>query len=211
MSAPWVQLNQQPWYIERIRISRRKLGVRFWNVSVVHSLLWYQHRQCQSMKTIIQKEKTGWYRDGCSIKKLGSPGATGLPAKLNPDWCRFLTGCLVGEVRAEAEGVPPRDMENSDTGPSYIPLGTALRTANCRTNRKNREGGFELDSNCWVLYKQQLWKLIHVLNPSRCLKRRSIKWSVCIDVTLHAARRQALIFPSVSAVTQPSLGSSVRS
>lgn len=69
-----------------------------------------------------------------------SPHGAGLPARLNPDWCRFLTGCLVGEVRAEAEGVPPRDMENSETGPSYIPLGTALRTANYRTNRKSRDG-----------------------------------------------------------------------
>lgn len=42
----------------------------------------------------------------------------------------------MGDVRAEAEGVPPRDMENSDTGPSYIPLGTALRTASYRTNNK---------------------------------------------------------------------------
>lgn len=72
---------------------------------------------------------------GDCIKKLSSPHGAGLPARLNPDWCRFLTGCLVGEVRAEAEGVPPRDMENSDTGPSYIPLGTALRTASCRTDR----------------------------------------------------------------------------
>lgn len=71
---------------------------------------------------------------------MGSPHGAGLPARLNPDWCRFLTGCLVGEVRAEAEGVPPRDMENSETGPSYIPLGTALRTANYRTNRKSRDG-----------------------------------------------------------------------
>lgn len=64
------------------------------------------------------------------IRRRDSPQAAGLPARENPDWwCRFLTGCLVGEVRAEAEGVPPRDMENSDTGPSYIPLGTALRTA----------------------------------------------------------------------------------
>lgn len=63
---------------------------------------------------------------------MSSPRCAGLPAKLNPEWCRFRTGgvCLVGEVRAEADGVPPRDMgENSDTGPSYIPLGTGLRTA----------------------------------------------------------------------------------
>lgn len=71
-----------------------------------------------------------------TVKKLGSPHGAGLPAKLNPDWCRFLTGCLVGEVRAEAEGVPPRDMENSDTGPSYIPLGTAFSTASCGESRK---------------------------------------------------------------------------
>ena len=43
-------------------------------------------------------------------------------------------------MRAEAEGVPPRDMENSDTGPSYIPLGTALRTASYGTNNKSTEG-----------------------------------------------------------------------
>lgn len=42
-------------------------------------------------------------------------------------------------MRAEAEGVPPRDRENSDTGPSYIPLGTALSTASYRTN-KSRDG-----------------------------------------------------------------------
>lgn len=77
---------------------------------------------------------------GC-IKKLGSPHGAGLPARLNPDWCRFLTGCLVGDVRAEAEGVPPRDMENSDTGPSYIPLGTALKTASYRTNNKTIRRG----------------------------------------------------------------------
>lgn len=46
---------------------------------------------------------------------------------------------MVGEVRAEAEGVPPRDRENSDTGPSYIPLGTALSTASYGTN-KSRGG-----------------------------------------------------------------------
>lgn len=69
----------------------------------------------------------------------------GLPARLNPDWCRFLTGCLVGEVRAEAEGVPPRDRENSDTGPSYIPLGTALRTASYGT-RRSRDGGDEKEN-----------------------------------------------------------------
>lgn len=44
-------------------------------------------------------------------------------------------------MRAEAEGVPPRDMENSDTGPSYIPLGTALRTASYGTYNKSRDGG----------------------------------------------------------------------
>ena len=61
---------------------------------------------------------------------LGSPRNAGLPARLNPEWCRFLTGGLVGEVRAEADGVPPRDMgENSDTGPSYRPRGTARNTA----------------------------------------------------------------------------------
>lgn len=65
------------------------------------------------------------------VRALCSPHSAGLPARLNPDWCRFLTGCLVGDVRAEADGVPPRDMENSDTGPSYIPRGTALRTASC--------------------------------------------------------------------------------
>lgn len=43
-------------------------------------------------------------------------------------------------MRAEAEGVPPRDMENSDTGPSYIPLGTALRTASYRRNNNRRDG-----------------------------------------------------------------------
>lgn len=69
-----------------------------------------------------------WVIEECIIK-LCSPHVAGLPARLNPDWCRFLTGCLVGEVRAEAEGVPPRDRENSDTGPSYIPLGTAFSTA----------------------------------------------------------------------------------
>lgn len=80
---------------------------------------------------------------GVRIKKLGSPHCAGLPARLNPDWCRFLTGCLVGEVRAEAEGVPPRDKENSDTGPSYIPLGTALRTASWtgQTHKESRDGG----------------------------------------------------------------------
>lgn len=78
---------------------------------------------------------------GVVFRKLGSPHGAGLPARLNPDWCRFLTGCLVGEVRAEAEGVPPRDRENSDTGPSYIPLGTALRTASYKTNDMYRDGG----------------------------------------------------------------------
>lgn len=83
-------------------------------------------------------------RGGDYIKKMGSPHGAGLPARLNPDWCRFLTGCLVGEVRAEAEGVPPRDIENSDTGPSYIPLGTALRTASYRTdNKKDERGGHD--------------------------------------------------------------------
>ncbi|PWA23124.1 hypothetical protein CCH79_00002456 [Gambusia affinis] len=77
--------------------------------------------------TVFQKvPDMFWKESGCV--------GMALPARLNPDWCRFLTGCLVGEVRAEAEGVPPRDMENSDTGPSYIPLGTAFSTASCRTN-----------------------------------------------------------------------------
>lgn len=50
----------------------------------------------------------------------------------------------MGEVRAEAEGVPPRDRENSDTGPSYIPLGTALSTASYGTNNKSRDEGGEV-------------------------------------------------------------------
>lgn len=59
----------------------------------------------------------------------------GLPDSVKPDWWRFLTGTLVGEVRAEAEGVPPLDMgKNSDTGPSYMPLGTAFRMASFRRN-----------------------------------------------------------------------------
>lgn len=62
---------------------------------------------------------------------IGMSSGVGGPDRVNPDWCRFLTGCLVGEVRAEAEGVPPRDREYSETGPSYIPLGTAFRTASC--------------------------------------------------------------------------------
>ena len=42
-------------------------------------------------------------------------------------------GALVGELRVEAEGVPPLDMGvNSETGPSYMPRGTALNTANCK-------------------------------------------------------------------------------
>lgn len=49
----------------------------------------------------------------------------------------------MGEVRAEAEGVPPRDRENSDTGPSYIPLGTALRTASYKTKVVRDRGGGE--------------------------------------------------------------------
>lgn len=46
-------------------------------------------------------------------------------------------------MRAEAEGVPPRDRENSDTGPSYIPLGTALSTASCGTNKSRGGEGIE--------------------------------------------------------------------
>lgn len=60
----------------------------------------------------------------------------GLPDSVKPDWWRFLTGTLVGEVRAEADGVPPLDMgENSDTGPSYMPLGTAFSVAIYDRNR----------------------------------------------------------------------------
>ncbi len=54
---------------------------------------------------------------------------------MKPEWWRFLAGVLVGEVRAEADGVPPLDMgKNSDTGPSYMPLGTAFRMASFRRN-----------------------------------------------------------------------------
>ncbi len=59
----------------------------------------------------------------------------GLPVSVKPEWWRFLAGALVGEVRAEADGVPPLDMgKNSDTGPSYMPLGTAFRMASFRRN-----------------------------------------------------------------------------
>lgn len=49
-------------------------------------------------------------------------------------------------MRAEAEGVPPRDMENSDTGPSYIPLGTAFNTASCSKNGMNQNSGTHLQT-----------------------------------------------------------------
>lgn len=68
----------------------------------------------------------------------------------------------MGEVRAEAEGVPPRDMENSDTGPSYIPLGTALRTASYRTNKRERgrrvgEGNKEAHE---TVEEERWWRLV---------------------------------------------------
>lgn len=74
----------------------------------------------------------GWSQGGGWLAKTkDSPCCAGLPAKLKPEWCRFRMGvCLVGEVRAEEAGVAPRDMgEKSATGPSYMPLGTALITA----------------------------------------------------------------------------------
>lgn len=62
-------------------------------------------------------------------------------------------------MRAEAEGVPPRDMENSDTGPSYIPLGTAFSTASCSKNGINvskTEAHTDTDKN----YKGQYFYIL---------------------------------------------------
>lgn len=71
-------------------------------------------------------------------------------------------------MRAEAEGVPPRDMENSDTGPSYIPLGTALSTASYGTNNQSGDGGGdernkaqeEVEEEKMGKNKETLWRLV---------------------------------------------------
>lgn len=62
------------------------------------------------------------------------------PDRLNPDWCRFLTGGLgrVGEPRVEPAGVPALGVVvRSNTGPSYMPLGTACRSAICSRERRH--------------------------------------------------------------------------
>lgn len=99
----------------------------------------------------------GWRKTCWSSSAPSHP-----PARLKPDWCRFRTGCLVGEVRAEAEGVPPRDSENSDTGPSYIPRGTALRTASWGQQRQHTKpwltsAGHESTQTlcCCLVFKQE--------------------------------------------------------
>lgn len=61
------------------------------------------------------------------------------PDRLKPDWWRFLTGGLgrVGEPRVEPAGVPPLGVVvRSKTGPSYMPLGTACRSAICMRCRE---------------------------------------------------------------------------
>lgn len=57
-----------------------------------------------------------------------------LPDRLNPDWWRFLTGgvCRVGDPRVDPAGVPPLGVAvRSNTGPSYMPRGTACISAIC--------------------------------------------------------------------------------
>ncbi len=88
---------------------------------------------CQKCKThksppsIITSERSLLYEYESSFLRL--------PDSVKPEWWRFLAGVLLGEVRAEADGVPPLDMgKNSDTGPSYMPLGTAFRMASFRRN-----------------------------------------------------------------------------
>lgn len=108
-----------------------------------------------------------------------------LPDSVNPDWWRFLTGTLVGEVRAEADGVPPLDMgENSDTGPSYMPLGTAFSVAIYEGN-KNKTLQF-CTGLCSIQFiekqrERQVWVLANtfprcIYPPVGCF------WELCVHV-----------------------------
>lgn len=60
-------------------------------------------------------------------------------------------GVLVGEFLLEAEGVPPLDMGlKSETGPSYIPRGTALNTAICKTEQALSCSPKKVFSKMWL-------------------------------------------------------------
>lgn len=133
-----------------------------------------------------------------------------VPARLNPDWCRFLTGCLVGEVRAEADGVPPRDMEYSDTGPSYIPLGTAFNTASCRNNKEGERSqrlrntvwccgwreSFKIKCKTDVTVKKRSWSLVIKKNQISCLRLETVSETIlfsCFCMHSHVQCESAFV------------------
>jgi len=98
------------------------------------------------------------------------------PDRLNPDWWRFLTGgvCRVGEPLVDPTGVPPLGVVvRSNTGPSYMPRGTACISPICHRREEDS------DSLCSQgaprhgssMLRQALAPQSHRRGNSRCLLR----------------------------------------